>query len=318
MIHLSSKPYMTLALSTIFLSATPSFAQDPDAQQPQPQQQQPAQPNGGWRKFGGQNGGPTNGTNGPSDQQGSGQTGYAQAPYAPAPATLNLPAGTWITIRVDQPLASNRNHAGDPFTGALTQPIIADGRVVARRGQMIFGRVADTSTAPRIKGASQLGLEVTEVQLVDGRQIPVKTQLIERRGPTSTGDNVGTIGVTTGAGAAIGAAAAGGMGAGLGAIAGAGASAIGVLISHGKPAVVYPETVLTFRMEQAIAISTERAPQAFELPSRDDYDRGPGLRQSPQPRPGYYARPYYGYSPFFYGPSFYFYGGHRFYYGRRW
>src|SRR6187399_2445544 len=50
-----------------------------------------------------------------------------------------LPAGAWVRIRVDQPLSSDRNHTGDGFTGTLAQPIVADGYIIAHRGQTIEG-----------------------------------------------------------------------------------------------------------------------------------------------------------------------------------
>lgn len=209
----------------------PGMQEAPPAYSPQANPQT-APPSGGWRKFG----------------------AAPQAPMmAPLPAKLTLPASTWITIRVDQPLSSDHNQPGDFFAATLAQPLVADGIVVARRGQMVGGVVSEAVKAGRAKGVSRLRLELAEISLVDGRQLPVKTQLVERRGDTSVGRDAAAIGTTTGVGAAIGAAAAGGFGAGMGAIAGAGASTIGVLLTRGKPTVVYPEMPLTFRARGARA-----------------------------------------------------------------
>lgn len=312
MINLLTKAILNLAFGAALVTGLPSFAQQaPD--QPPPS----SAPSPGWRKFGEARPGQESRQAPPDSRPAYDAPQNAQAP--PPPPVLGVPAGTWVTIRVDQPLASNRNQQGDTFTGTLTQPIVASGRVVARRGQMITGRVVEVATASRAKGSSRLGLEVTEIQLADGQQVPVKTQYIERRGDSATGDNVAAVGATTGVGAAIGAAAGGGVGAGLGAIVGAGASVIGVLVAHGKPAVVYPETVLTFRLEHPLSVSTERAEQAFEPVGRDDYDRQPALRQSPQPRPSLYYGPssyYGGYDPYYWGPRSYFYGGPSLFFGR--
>jgi hypothetical protein len=154
--------------------------------------------------------------------------------YAPRPSRSNgvppslvLPAGTWITIRVDTPLSSNSSAPGQPFTGTLSQPLVVNGFVVARRGQTIGGVVSDVRKAGRVKGTSMLAFELTEISLVDGQQLPVRTQLMEFAGGTSHGTDALAIGATTGTGAAIGAIAAGGMGAGVGAAAGAAASVIG-------------------------------------------------------------------------------------------
>src|SRR5271165_4460978 len=199
-------------LSLCFLVATvvPAFSQsDPPAGPPQ----SPQQPTTGWRRFGGT----APGANTPAPAQqvpdrerwNDAQNAPPPPAAAPAPATLVLPAGAWINLRVDQPLASNRNQPGDTFTGTLTQPLVADGRVIARRGQMVVGRVTESSTAGRASGNSKLGLEVIEVSLVDGQQLRLKTQMVQRRGAGSGGDNAAVIGTTTGLGAAVGAAAAG-------------------------------------------------------------------------------------------------------------
>ena len=278
-------------------AAVPARAQESDP---------PAQsPSSGWRRLG-EFGQPT-----------------PTVPADPLPpsSTLTLPAGIWITVRVDQPLSSDRNQSGDAFTATLAQPLVVNGRVIARRGQTVGGVVAQAEKAGRVKGTSRLGVELTEIGFVDGRQIQVKTRLMERRGDTSVGRDVGAVGATTGIGAAIGAAADGGFGAGMGAIAGAAASAIGVLVTRGRATEVYPEDPVTFRLEAPVAISAENA-EAFPPVTQEDYERRSLNRERPTLGPPN-ASPYYSYyyPPFFYGPSFLFYSGPRFYHRgfyRRW
>src|SRR5262245_32559945 len=57
------------------------------------------------------------------------------------PPELVLQPGTFMTIRLDQMLHSDRNQPGDVITGTLMQPVVIDGIVVAQRGQTVFGRV---------------------------------------------------------------------------------------------------------------------------------------------------------------------------------
>ena len=279
------------------------------AQESAPPEQAP-QPSQGWRKFG--------------DRRPDQRREEQAPPQAQAPAQLTMPAGSWVTLRVDQPLSSDHNQPGDSFSGTLAQPIVVQGIVIARRGQSVGGRVTEAVKAGRAKGVSHLSLELTELTLVDGQQIPLKTQMVARKGDTSVGRDVTAVGVTTGTGAAIGAAAAGGFGAGMGAIAGAGASIIGVLTTRGRATVVYPETLLTFRIDAPITFSTERSYDAFQPVSQGDYEREGSYRQGPPPRMA--PRPYYGYPypysyggyyPYYWGPSIGFYGvygrgfGHR-------
>jgi hypothetical protein len=118
---------------------------------------------------------------------------------------------------------------------------------------------------------------------------------------------------------------------------------IGVLVTRGQATVIYPEQVLTFRVEAPVPISTERSTQAFRYVDPSDYEpqggqmqmrTGPGgpppanYAYGPSYYPGYPYYPYGYYSPYYYGPSFafgfgpgfygrgYYYGGRGFYGGR--
>lgn len=218
-----------------------------------------------------------------------------------------LPAGSWIEVRLNQLVSSDRNQVGDTFSATLSQPLIANGMVVARRGQTVMGRVSEVTKGGRIKGRSSIGIEIVELSLVDGQQVPVRTQLIETTAGSSRGRDAGAIGMTTGAGAAIGAAAAGGAGAGLGALAGAGAAAIGVLATKGRVTEIYPEDKISFRSLEAISIDTQRAEHAFQPVRQEDYS--PTQLQQRVPQQTVQMVPGFGfYDPFFWGPSWGFYG----------
>jgi len=251
-------------------------------------------------------------------QQGYPPQGYPQQAYQPPPlpAQLTLPAGSFITVRLNQVLSSDHNHEGDAFTGSLAKPIVVDGVVVADRGQTIVGRVSQAEKAGMVKGTSKLGVELTSLNLIDGTPEAIKTSFINRSGPTSIGRDAAAIGSTTAVGAAAGAVADLGRGAAIGAGAGAAVGTLGVLLTRGRPTLIYPEMVLTFRIENPIAISTARAPQAFRFVGPGDYDQ-PQDRPRLQGRPGpYYGGaygpypyPYYGgypypYYPYYYGPGF--------------
>jgi len=232
---------------------------------------------------------------------------------------LVLPAGSWITVRVNQPLSTDRNQPGDAFTATLAQPLVADGLVIARRGQTVAGRVVESEKSGRVKGTARLVIELTELGLVDGQQIPIQTQMTERNGGTSVGRDAGAIAAGTGVGAAIGGAADGGFGAGVGALAGAAASTIGVLATRGNNAVVYPETLITFRLMAPVTVNTARSEQAFQPPMQDAYEQRPNYsyrQPGPPPAPRVAVAPYYApypyyspygyYAPYYYGPSLYF------------
>ncbi len=141
----------------------------------------------------------------------------------PVPSTLTLPVGTLITVRTTQLVSSDRNRPNDAFTTVLEQPVVARGWVLARRGQIVVGRVAIAETAGRFRGLSELAVELTELVLVDGQQVPIRTHLMTGSGDTSLGRDAEIIGTTTGVGVLVGAAAGGGRGAAIGSAAGAAA-----------------------------------------------------------------------------------------------
>src|SRR6266851_1063239 len=246
-------------------------------------------------------------------------------PAQSVPGTLTVPAGTILLIRINEYLSSDHNQIGDHFTAVLENPLVVNGWVVARRGQVLEGQVKEARKAGRIKGTSELGVELTDLTVVDGRQVPILTELWKGSGGTSHGQDAATIGTATGLCALIGAAADWGTGAAIGAGAGAAAGIGAVLLTRGRPTIVPPETQLSFRLVDPVKIDTTQSQQAFLPVNQEDYQGGRrGYRGAPRVAGGYpgpypYAYPYGYYGPY-YNPYPYFglyYGGWgRGYYGR--
>jgi hypothetical protein len=254
-------------------------------------------------------------------QPGYGQQPNYQAP-PPVPAQLTIAQGTFLTVRINQPLSSDKNQVGDAFSASLVQPLVVNGIVVAEPGQTIEGRVA-LAEKHGTGHPAKLGVQLTTLTLVDGQQVPIQTQLVSRRGGTTPGGvEAGGVIATTGLGAAIGAAAGWGTGAAIGAGAGAVAGLIGAVVTHNHASVIYPEQELTFRIEAPVTVNTTNSTQAFRYVQPNEYDRpgfyaqagGPQYAAAPPP-PAYYGYPYpyyYGYP--YWGPGFAFYWGPGFYY----
>ena len=149
--------------------AAGAMAQDP------PQAPQPPEPptvsqdqNGGWRRIGDSNPAP-----------GQRQT----APPANVLAQLTIKPGTYITVRLNQVLHSDKNQVGDAFSATLIKPVVVDGVIVAERGQTVGGRVSESVTAGKVSGVSKLGLQLIDLPVVDGQQLPIQTSLFSRLGP---------------------------------------------------------------------------------------------------------------------------------------
>jgi len=339
----------SLSMLLTLLGATGlAFAQDQPYTPPPADRQGDAGPTGGWKRVGepqnpSQNPNYSSSPNYSQDRNLDPNAHQAPEPNSqpsyPVPSQLTIKAGTFITVRLDQALSSDKSHVGDSFTASLVRPIVVDGVVAAQPGQTIGGRVTNAEKAGRVQGVSQLGIQLTDLTLADGQQVPIQSQFLNSTAGTSRGRDAGAIGGTTALGATIGAVADGGYGAGLGAAAGAAASTIGVLLTRGHATVIDQESILTFRIVAPVTFSTDRASQAFRYVEPEDY-RQTYTAQQPAPpalQPSYcgpygcppppvYGPPYYG--PY-YGPSFYpynwgpqfsliygrsFYGGRPYYY----
>src|ERR1700704_2942752 len=78
-------------------------------------------------------------------QQSNGQPALDATPQngAPSgsavPATITLPAGTMIPVRINEWLSSDKNQSGDRFSASLEQPLVANGWGVAGGGPILDG-----------------------------------------------------------------------------------------------------------------------------------------------------------------------------------
>src|SRR5271157_4269849 len=60
----------------------------------------------------------------------SGPTVSAVPQPAPAPVSVSIPAGTTLTIRMDQHISVKTSHAGDTFTGEMMLPVLDGDNIV--------------------------------------------------------------------------------------------------------------------------------------------------------------------------------------------
>ena len=201
------------------------------------------------------------------------QGNYPAPPPPTAARAVTVPAGTAFTVRMLDSINSEKNRAGDTFQASLDEDLQADGVVVARRGSVVYGKVVQAKQAGRVSGVAQMVLEVERIQTVAG-EMSIASDVLQKEGPTSRGQDAAKVGVLAGIGAAIGAVAGGRKGAGIGAGAGATAGTAGVLIDRGKPVQYNPEDRVTFRLRAPLTVSGD--PSRTSSPS--DPDR-PALRR---------------------------------------
>jgi hypothetical protein len=182
-----------------------------------------------------------------------------EEPPAPPPAReVTLTAGTLIPVRIVETLVSDRMSEGDTFNATLDAPLRVNDLVIAERGAKAQGRVASLQQAGRVRGVSELAIELTSIRTSDGQTVRIQTDSFARQGEKELAKDAAKVGVAAGIGAAIGAIAGGGKGAGIGAAVGGAAGTGGVMATRGKPVTIPSETKISFRLSQPVTITEQR------------------------------------------------------------
>jgi hypothetical protein len=214
-----------------------------NVQQANPQQQDSTQPQAGVQ--------PQGGSQAPAAQSASGAPASASRPAAssvparpaapPQPTAFDLPAGTRLSVRLDQDLGSKISQPGDAFTATVANDVVVNGQTVIARGARADGTVIDAKALGKFKGGAILAIKLERVQTRWGGY-SVETGSIEH--------------VEQGKGKRTAEFAGGGAGLGalVGALAGGGKGTAGGALTGNKQIVLPAETMVTFKLEQPLHV----------------------------------------------------------------
>jgi hypothetical protein len=166
---------------------------------------------------------------------------------------ITVPAGTRILIRMIDSIDTTKQKAGFRFTASLETNLQAEDVVVAPRGTTVYGKLVSAESAGRMKGSSELTLELTDI-MINNSTYPLLTSTYEIKGKGEGSNTAKKVVGGAGLGALIGGIAGGGKGAGIGALIGvAGGTAI-ASSKKGQQLSIPSETLLEFRLEQPVAL----------------------------------------------------------------
>ncbi len=195
----------------------------------------------------------------PALQQPAPVTTPAPPPPPPPPLQkVTIPAGTQLTVRLNEPLDSERNQVGDSFHGSLGAPIVINDQTVIPAGADVTGRVAAVQSAGRFAGSSLLTLELTSLSS-SGKTYNVQTNQWSRQGKGEGKNTAIKAGGGAALGAIIGALAGGGRGAAIGAGAG-GAAGTGVAATKkGEQIKLGSEATLNFLLTNPLTVTPQSA-----------------------------------------------------------
>ncbi len=175
-----------------------------------------------------------------------------QAPEPPPPPVV-VPAGTTITVTLDQTINSQTANNGDPFSASLAVPVTSGSLVVLPVGTRVGGTIVTAQSAGKFKGNALLQLVIDSVR-INGTKYPMQTNEIEDVGKGRGKRTAVGAGGGAAFGAIVGALAGGGKGAAIGALAGGGAGTAGAAFTGKKDIVLPAETRLHFRLAQPLTV----------------------------------------------------------------
>ena len=112
-------------------------------------------------------------------------------PFPAASRTRVLPAGTLLTVRLENSLSAVSVHGGEAFAASVAAPLVLEGETAIERGAEVTGRV---EAAQSRRGSGYVRLTLTAIT-VGGTPLAVQTSSLFSRG-TVKGMNVSSSGAS--------------------------------------------------------------------------------------------------------------------------
>jgi BON domain-containing protein len=182
-------------------------------------------------------------------------------PPPPAPKRLIIDQGTQLSVRLIDPIDSEKNQTGDMFHATLNTPLTSDGEEAVPAGTEIMGHLVEVKRAGKFAGQSVVVLQLDSLSS-GGKTYSLKTDQYRKEGKSRGKNTAEKVGGGAIVGGIIGAIAGGGKGAAIGTAAGAGVGG-GVQAASKSQQIKLPsETVLNFTLQAPITVVQVSSPDA--------------------------------------------------------
>ena len=168
-------------------------------------------------------------------------------------ASLTVPAGATISVRMVDALDSRTNYVGETFRGTLDAPLLVEGRVLVPRGAEAIGRLVAVQQSGRLRGRSLVAVELTALNFA-GRSITIQTSAFQEAGSSRGRDTAKWAGGGGLAGTIFGAIFGGRTGALVGATVGAAGGTVVQTIRGAKSVSIPAESLVVFTLQSPIAV----------------------------------------------------------------
>jgi hypothetical protein len=185
----------------------------------------------------------------------------ATPPLPPAPKKLIIDQGTQITVRLIDPIDSEKNQTGDTFHATLNAPLTSDGEQAVPAGVELTGHLVEVKSAGKFAGQSLVAMQLDSLSS-GGKTYNLQTDQYKKEGSSRGKNTAEKVGGGAVLGTIIGAIAGGGKGAAIGAAAGAGVGGGVQAATKGQQIKLPSETVLNFTLQAPITVVQASSPDA--------------------------------------------------------
>lgn len=196
------------------------------------------------------------------------QTAQQNAPPPPPPTptpiqTVTVPSGTQLSIRMIDPVDSEKAQVGDVFHGSISAPVTVGDSTAIPTTADVEGKVVDVKSAGRFAGQSVLTLQLTKLTM-DGKSYAIQTDQWSKSGNGRGKATAAKVGGGAAVGAILGGILGGGKGAAIGAAAGAGAGTGVSAVGKGKQILLTPESVISFQLQSPVTVTPGASRKAMQ------------------------------------------------------
>jgi hypothetical protein len=210
-----------------------------------------------------------------------------------------------LQLRTSEGLQSKHAKDGQPVQFTVIRDVAVGGVLALPKGAMVHGVVSEAKHVGSgdLGGSSELALKLTSLDL-GGQSYPLDSDQFKVKGPSKTGQTVGSAVGGGILGTIIGCAVGRGVGCAIGAGAGV-AAGVGASAASSGPGVWIPaEALVTFHLNTPLTVNPVNAQEAARL-AQGLYQGGPNLyRRGPYGYGPQYAGAYPYYGPVYYRPYY--------------
>jgi hypothetical protein len=175
-------------------------------------------------------------------------------PLPPVPVNVTIPAGTTLTMRIDQRISVKSSRAGETFTGEIVEPILAgDNSALVPKGALVSGVVDVSHRRGHFKGRSLLELRLTSLT-VRGTRYPLTTRDLTESKKGKGRRSTALIAGGTGLGMIVGGVATGGVGVVVGGLVGGVAGTAVAGLTGNRDIDIPAESIVRFKLADDLVV----------------------------------------------------------------